>query len=85
MPLFYDFGDYVSKLCTDPYLLETFTNQMAKTVTSMAATEQIYSYLYVIPQFIPIKSFSGLTISDPSQNPVALRAKTSTNWWKATH
>lgn len=85
VPLFYDFGDYVSKLCTDPYLLETFTNQMAKTVSSMAATEQIYSYLYVIPQFIPIKSFSGLTISDPSQNPVALRAKTSTNWWKATH
>ncbi len=85
VPLFYDFGDYVEKLCTNPYIYETFTAQLAKTVNSKAATEYIYSHLYVVPQYIPIETFSGLTISDPSENPVALRSKTSTSWWKATH
>ena len=84
-PIFFDMGDYVAKLCTDPYLIEKFNNQLAKTVVNKANTPKIYSYLYLTPQYIEIKTFSGLTISDPSPNIVANRGKERTNWWKATH
>ncbi|MBR1469928.1 MAG: hypothetical protein IJ605_07460 [Prevotella sp.] len=83
--LFFDMGDYVSKLCTDPYLYEKFTAQLAKTVVSKAATENIYSYIYHNPIYISVETFSGITISDPSRNVVALRGKEHTSWWKATH
>jgi hypothetical protein len=32
-----------------------------------------------------IETFSGITISDPSQNNVAMKGKEKTSWWKATH
>lgn len=85
VPIFYDMGDYVEKLCTDPYLYEKFTAQLSKTVTSKATTSRLYSFLYLIPQFIDVETFSGMTISDPSKSPVAERGKTKTSWWKATH
>ncbi|MBQ9636872.1 MAG: hypothetical protein IJV36_03110 [Prevotella sp.] len=85
VPIFYDMGDYVEKLCTDPYLYEKFSAQLAKTVVSKASTSRVYSFLYVIPQFITVETFSGITISDPSPSPVAERGKTKTSWWKATH
>lgn len=84
-PIFFDLGDYVAKLCTDPYLSEKFTAQLAKTVVSKANTERIYSYLYELPKYIDVSKFSGLTISDPSQNSVAVKGKERTAWWKATH
>ena len=84
-PIFFDMGDYVAKLCTDPYLIEKFNNQLAKTVVNKANTPKIYSYLYWIPKYYDIRTFSGLTISDPSQNVVANQGKERTNWWKATH
>ncbi len=83
--IFFDLGDYVAKLCTDPYLYEKFTAQLAKTVVSKANTEQIYSYIYGLPTYIDVKTFSGLTISDPSRNTVAQKGKERTAWWKATH
>ena len=85
VPIFYDMGDYVKKLCTDPYLYEKFRAQLSKTVTSKATTSRLYSFLYLIPQFINVETFSGITISDPSKSPVAERGKTKTSWWKATH
>ena len=83
--LFFDMGNYVSKLCTDPYLYEKFTTQLSKTVVSKAATETIYSYIYSAPLYIAVETFSGITISDPSRNIVAQRGKEHTSWWKATH
>ena len=83
-PIFFDMGDYVAKLCTDPYLYEKFTAQLAKTVVNKANTPKIYSYLYWSPRYIDINTFSGITISDPSRNVVATRGKERTNWWKAT-
>ena len=44
-PIFFDMGDYVEKLCTDPYLYEKFKAQLDKTVVSKASTERIYSFL----------------------------------------
>jgi hypothetical protein len=32
-----------------------------------------------------VKTFSGITISDPSINSVAKDGKEKTSWWKATH
>ncbi|MBR5634646.1 MAG: hypothetical protein IKW78_05655 [Prevotella sp.] len=84
-PIFFDMGDYVAKLCTDPYLYEKFTAQMAKTVVNKANTPQIYSYLYWSSRTIDVNTFSGITISDPSRHVVAQRGKERTSWWKATH
>lgn len=84
-PIFFDIGDYVAKLCTDPYLYEKFSSVLSKTVVSKAATSQIYSYLYWWPEFVNVETFSGLTISDPSRSPVAQRGKMRTSWWQATH
>ena len=84
-PIFFDMGDYVEKLCTDPYLYEKFKTQLEKTVVSKATTERIYSFLYSWPEYVTIDAFSGITISDPSQNEVALRGKRQTAWWQATH
>lgn len=85
VPIFYDMGDYIEKLCTDPYLYEKFSTQLSKTVVSKATTSRLYSFLYIIPQYINVETFSGITISDPSLSPVAERGKTKTSWWKATH
>lgn len=84
-PIFFDLGDYVEKLCADPYLYEKFKTQLDKTVVSKAATSRIYSFLYSWPEYVTIDAFSGITISDPSQNEVALRGKSRTAWWQATH
>ena len=87
VPIFFDMGDYVSKLCTDPALYEKFKAQLSKVVLNKAATKQIYSTIYGIfyPKRIDVNTFSGITISDPSRHFVALRGKERTSWWKATH
>lgn len=85
VPIFFDIEDYVHHLCTDPYLYERFAAQLEKTVVSKAATEFIYSHIYSIPEIIDVNTFSGMTISDPSQNVAAMRGKSNTSWWKATH
>ena len=79
--LFYDLGDYVSHLCGDPALLQAFNDQLSRAVPYKAHTDFFYS---MSSGKIPINTFSGITISDPSQNSLA-RTKTSTKWYKATH
>ncbi|WP_036904176.1 clostripain-related cysteine peptidase [Prevotella sp. AGR2160] len=67
------------------------TNQLKKTVIASEATKNIFSVLYQLPSNyngyyqIPVTDFSGMTISDPSEHPVALRGKQKTAWWLATH
>lgn len=79
--LFYDLGDYVSHLCGDPALLQAFNDQLSRAVPYKAHTDYFYS---MSSGRIPINTFSGITISDPSQNSLAT-TKTSTKWYKATH
>ena len=84
-PIFYDMGDYLEKLCTGLVDYSYVVSLMESAVCSKCNTDQIYSFLYNSPIVIDVNTFSGITISDPSINSVALDGKEKTSWWKATH
>lgn len=86
-PIFYDLGDYVARLCKNTDALNDFNSLLAQAVKSSAHTDSIISNLYPLGdvKFIGIKRFSGMTISDPSRNSVAMKGREKTAWWKATH
>ena len=85
-PLFYDMGDYVARLCTNTDLLNDFNKDLKSAIRSTCHTDSVYSHIYLYsPRYIKISRFSGITISDPSTNPVVLRGRTKTAWWNATH
>lgn len=84
-PIFYDMGDYLHKLCTGSVDYSYIVTLMESAVCSKCNTAQIYSFLYNSPILIDLNTFSGITISDPSINSVALDGKEKTSWWKATH
>ena len=81
--IFFDYGDYVRKLCKDETLLDTFEQQLNKTVIYKVNTERYYTDLS-IPSTREIHTFSGLTVSDPSFH-LDAAMKTETSWYKATH
>lgn len=80
--IFFDYGDYVAKLCTDSELLDRFDTQLARTVPYKRNTGSYYSASTGSPH--QIVTYSGVTISDPSTNSLAT-PKTETAWYKATH
>lgn len=82
--LFYDYGDYVSKLCTDSILLTKFNEQLELTVPPVCSKHTPTFYSMFNGRQTIIHSFSGVTISDPSTNRMA-ESKTETDWYKATH
>lgn len=84
-PIFFDMGDYLEKLCTGSVDYSYIVTLMESAVCSKCNTAQIYSFLYNSPTVIDVNTFSGITISDPSINSVALDGKEKTSWWKATH
>lgn len=84
-PIFYDLGDYVTRLCDNPNLQSDFRATMDRVVRAKSNTDTLYSFLYSEPVKIKVKSYSGLTISDPSRNSVATKGRRKTSWWKATH
>ena len=79
--IFYDYGDYVEKLCKDPVLLERFEQQLSRAVPYKVHTDYFYS---VTKGRVPIYTFSGITTSDPSKHSFTV-SKTDTEWYKATH
>lgn len=81
--IFFDFDDYVSKLCSDPNMLSAFKEQLVRLVPYKANTETYYSW-YTGEQH-PINTFSGITISDPSVNRSIANVKKQTNWYRDTH
>lgn len=81
--IFFDYGDYVSKLCTDSTLLAEFNEQLDKAVPYKAHTLKYYS-TYYSGQTIPINTYSGITTSAPSINSQASDWE-NTSWYKATH
>jgi len=81
--IFYDYGDYVAKLCTDQELLKVFQYQLERTVPSKWSKHTPYYYSQMRGQ-VKINTYSGVTISDPSMSPVAA-SKTETAWYRATH
>ena len=81
--VYFDFGSYVKTLCAnDPLMYGYFEKEIAKLVPYKAATEYIYSNS---GNTLRVNEFSGLTISDPSPNSIAIETKKQTAWWKATH
>ncbi|MDR2909818.1 MAG: Clostripain family protein [Bacteroidales bacterium] len=81
--IFFDMGDYVSKLCTDTTLLNRFTHQFDRTVPPDLSLHTP-SYYSMSMGTVPVNTFSGVTISDPSTNNKAGK-KAETAWYKATH
>ncbi|MBM6993698.1 MAG: hypothetical protein I3J02_10640 [Prevotella sp.] len=83
-PIFYDLGDYVDHLCKNTSLLSDFHSQLDNVIKATAYTDSLYSYL-VSPLFIKVNNYSGITVSDPSKNTVAIKGQQKTGWWQATH
>lgn len=85
--LFYDMKVYVDSLHVSDHLRDQFTAQLQATVKSSQSTDQVASTLFTIRDLrtIKIKSYCGLSISDPSQHSVAIKGREKTGWWKATH
>lgn len=79
--IFFDYGDYVSKLCDDDELLNQFHEQFQKTVIHGMATKSYYS---MSKGQVYLNAYSGITISDPSLN-IKASTKAETAWYKATH
>lgn len=88
--VYYDFGDYVDKMligsADESQYKAQFHEVLDNLVPYKSATNQILCTLsYWEYNYVNVENFSGLTISDPSINSVAIETKTTTNWWKATH
>lgn len=83
--IFYDFGDYITHLCPERALLNRIESALNSVVTSKANTPEFYTHLFQTGFSVPINTFSGIAISDPSQNPMVLKSHQRTSWYKATH
>ena len=81
--MFFDMESYVENLCGDQELLQTFRDQMQRTVIAKTCTPTIYTAITY--EQIRVDTFSGLTISDPTENSMATYALSGTSWHKATH
>lgn len=79
--IFFDFGDYVDKLCHDEALKLTFMNQLQRVVPNKTHIGAYYSMKNGVNR---INTFSGITISDPSISNQAI-GKVNTPWYVATH
>ena len=80
--IFFDFADYVRNICQDNLLLQKFEQQLKLLVPYAKSTPYLYS-MQLRSAYL-VKSFSGLTISEPSKNALAANYY-STNWFIATH
>ena len=85
--LFYDLSVYVDSLHPSGYLLDQFNSQMKLTVTAAAHTDEALTALQggQNGKTFKVKSYCGLTTSEPSQHSVAIKGREKTGWWKATH
>lgn len=85
-PIFYDMGSYVDHLCKNANLKSAFHSALDEVVKYKATTPTLFTALYYGNEHrFEVKSFSGITISDPSLNSVAIRGREKTAWWRRTH
>jgi hypothetical protein len=83
---FFDLGSYVENLCGQKPA--TFTSSLSLLVPYCVHTSEIYTaFVNYNGGFstVPINTFSGITISDPTENTYLVNYVSQTNWWKATH
>ena len=81
--IFFDYGDYVSKICLDNALLQKFMTHFDRAVPPHLKKNTPYFYSMSGGKK-KINTFSGVTISDLSVNSKT-DAKTKTAWYKASH
>ncbi len=81
---YFDFGDYVRHLCgNDEATYDRYNILLKQLVPYKVNTPSFYSGRD--GSVTPIKTFSGITVSDPSIDAKAMASKMNTLWWKATH
>ena len=85
--IFYDMGDYVRKLAqNEPLLLAKFNSQLDRLVPEKRHTDAYYTSLRTAGfNIIPILSYSGITISDPSTNQTVTNSLGSNRYYQTTH
>ena len=81
-PLFLDLEDTYRHCGADSTLLAALHEQLGRTVVAKACTN--YYFSAASSALYSIRSFSGLTTSEASTNATAA-AKTTTQWYRATH
>ena len=85
---FYDMGDYVRTILhNDPLLLARFNQQLNLLVPEKGNTSSYYTTFDkdVFGHVVPIHTYSGITISDPSSNPEVRLSLNKNLYYKATH
>ncbi len=83
--LFYDMGSYVDHVCQNANLKSDFHSALDNVVKYKQATDSVFTNIYYSAYSIPVKTFSGITISDMSLNSVAVKGREKTAWWRRTH
>lgn len=85
--VYFDFGSYVKHLCADDMAtLAAFESLLTELVPYKGNTDKAYNYINSFSSYTwDLDEFSGLTISDPSENTIVEETKEQTAWWKATH
>lgn len=83
--IFFDFGDYVEKYCTDATLLAQFRDELKKLVPYKAHTPTYYTSLDNSRPIREIKTYSGITISAPSIHALVKRNWKKTAFYLSTH
>jgi len=83
--IFFDFEDYVNHLVTDEALLTEYRQEMKRLVPYYYTTNELPTNLPGYLTHYPVKKFSGISISDPSNHVVAIRGLQKTGWYQATH
>ena len=84
--IFYDMGDYVRTILhNNSLLLARFNQQLLLLVPEKGNTPSYYTSLRSGGTVLPIRTYSGITISDPSSNPIVTQALNKNLYYKATH
>ena len=81
--VFYDMGDYTSRLCSDASLSARLANCLQRLVPYKATTGTFFSKYDGL--YHTVNVFSGISISDPTTNYRFTPSLHDTQWWKATH
>lgn len=83
--LYFDFGEYVNKLCPDGQKLAEFNAQLAKSVPSKYTLATFYTGFrpYTGTHKINVDIYSGLSTSQPARKFTTEYKETA--WYKATH
>jgi hypothetical protein len=83
-PVFFDMESYIDHTVIDLSMRARLHNLLDRLVPYKVCTPSLYT-IYQDGYTYPVNTFSGITISDPTENRAALATLKNTSWWKATH